>query len=119
MCLFSHFTIFLRACLRHTFPRPPTLPVNSSYSLMANIHALPISTNPFSLLPSSIPPTVDYIRQHVGFEEDLTRRRTDLEKAFISAQRKEKGGREGENGWREEFLVRTLTALLNCFQFAL
>jgi len=41
-------------------------------------------------LPPSLPPSVssvDYVRQHVGFEEDLTRRRTDLEKAFISEQR--------------------------------
>ena len=31
--------------------------------------------------------TVDYIRKNIGFEEDLNRRRTDLEKAFISSQR--------------------------------
>ena len=31
--------------------------------------------------------TVDAVRQRVGFEEDLRRRRADLEKAFISSQR--------------------------------
>lgn len=31
--------------------------------------------------------TVDAIRQRVGFEEDLRRRRADLEKAFISSHR--------------------------------
>jgi len=58
--------------------------------LVAKYPALAMTTNLSLFLPPSLPPSVssvDYVRQHVGFEEDLTRRRTDLEKAFISEQR--------------------------------